>query len=361
MQSLETHRGRRQGMQLRDQPACPPSALRVRPAALQSRRRRSGAMAVLAVLPVHAIYAGFVLRESLVALTAILAIWTLDRGLACRPRPAGGLGLGRSGGALRRPGHPGPQHRPGTGCRGRLACPVATGPSTARAARCSGRVTAAGRDSSLGPGHVPRVWMHLSILIQAISNTISRGPFTTTSRGTPGPTSFTRWPMRRRSSGSSSSRCFIIAVYSTMILGLPLVAGAWLTPASDGTRMKPGRDVDLLVATHPGGVRAGDAQEHSRRDAGRPAWPVLSAGLRAGLADGGCGRDRPGCERSRSSRERLGLAGRDASSPWSGPTRPGPTTPRGWSSPISFTGRPSARRATGSRPIPSAFRRMPGS
>ena len=46
-------------------------------------RRRFGrevglwAMGVLAVLPVHAIYAGFVLRESLVALTAVLAIWTL--------------------------------------------------------------------------------------------------------------------------------------------------------------------------------------------------------------------------------------------------------------------------------------------
>ncbi len=36
-----------------------------------------GAMAALAVLPVHAIYAGFVLRESLVALTSILAVWAL--------------------------------------------------------------------------------------------------------------------------------------------------------------------------------------------------------------------------------------------------------------------------------------------
>ena len=36
-----------------------------------------GAMAALAVLPVHAIYAGFVLRESLVVLTSILAVWTL--------------------------------------------------------------------------------------------------------------------------------------------------------------------------------------------------------------------------------------------------------------------------------------------
>jgi hypothetical protein len=36
-----------------------------------------GAMALLAMLPVHAIYAGFILRESLVALTSILAVWTL--------------------------------------------------------------------------------------------------------------------------------------------------------------------------------------------------------------------------------------------------------------------------------------------
>jgi len=36
-----------------------------------------GTMAALAVLPVHAIYAGFILRESLVALVSILAVWTL--------------------------------------------------------------------------------------------------------------------------------------------------------------------------------------------------------------------------------------------------------------------------------------------
>jgi hypothetical protein len=36
-----------------------------------------GAMAALAALPVHALYAGFALRESLVALTSILAVWWL--------------------------------------------------------------------------------------------------------------------------------------------------------------------------------------------------------------------------------------------------------------------------------------------
>jgi hypothetical protein len=44
-----------------------------------------GAMAALAVLPVHAIYAGFVLRESLVALMSILAIWTLTEVLNSPP------------------------------------------------------------------------------------------------------------------------------------------------------------------------------------------------------------------------------------------------------------------------------------
>lgn len=53
------------------------------PALYGFARRRFGpsaalwSMAVLAVLPVHAIYAGFVLRESLVVLTSILAVWTL--------------------------------------------------------------------------------------------------------------------------------------------------------------------------------------------------------------------------------------------------------------------------------------------
>lgn len=42
-------------------------------------------MAVLAILPVHAIYAGFVLRESLVALMSILAVWTLSEVLHADP------------------------------------------------------------------------------------------------------------------------------------------------------------------------------------------------------------------------------------------------------------------------------------
>jgi dolichyl-phosphate-mannose-protein mannosyltransferase len=46
-----------------------------------------GAMAALAVLPVHAIYAGFEIRESLVALMSILAVWALSE--VCIAAPGG--------------------------------------------------------------------------------------------------------------------------------------------------------------------------------------------------------------------------------------------------------------------------------
>jgi hypothetical protein len=63
------------------------------PALYVFARRRYGcrvaiwAMATLAVLPVHAIYAGFVLRDSLVALLSILTIWTLTE--VCHAAPGG--------------------------------------------------------------------------------------------------------------------------------------------------------------------------------------------------------------------------------------------------------------------------------
>ena len=61
------------------------------PALYVFARRRYGcrvaiwSMAAMAVLPVHAIYAGFVLRESLVALMSILAVWTLSEVLHADP------------------------------------------------------------------------------------------------------------------------------------------------------------------------------------------------------------------------------------------------------------------------------------
>src|SRR5690606_34616428 len=52
-----------------------------------------GAMSLLAVLPVHAIYAGFALRESLVALTSILAVWFLAEIWHTRSGPAWGWAI----------------------------------------------------------------------------------------------------------------------------------------------------------------------------------------------------------------------------------------------------------------------------
>ena len=52
-----------------------------------------GAMAFLAVLPVHAIYGGFALRESLVALTSVLAVWTLTEVWSADRRAAWGWAL----------------------------------------------------------------------------------------------------------------------------------------------------------------------------------------------------------------------------------------------------------------------------
>ena len=60
-----------------------------------------GAMAALAVLPVHAIYAGFALRESLVALTSLLAVWTLTEVWSARTTRAawgGAVAAGLCGG-----------------------------------------------------------------------------------------------------------------------------------------------------------------------------------------------------------------------------------------------------------------------
>ena len=124
-------------------------------------------MAVLAVLPVHAIYAGFVLRESLVALTALLAVWTLTEvwntppasrrvwawaalaglcgGLAILARNTG-LALVAAAGlhAVFRLG------------RGRLGPVLALGGD------------GAARHSALGRGHRPRVWRAVLYVYQLL-------------------------------------------------------------------------------------------------------------------------------------------------------------------------------------------------
>ena len=176
--------------------------------------------------------------------------------------------------------------------------------------------------------------------IPAILNTTFPGLSTITTRETPSPRSFTRIENLPEIVRVKIKSLLIIAVYSTMIVGLPIVLGFW---RGLGRGEGSGRGTDLLVATIFARLRSGDAQEHRRRDAGRAARALLPAGLCAGAAAGGRGRP--------------GLAGlacgstaasfRGSPSPIvrsSGPTRPGPTTPRGSSSPISSTGPPCAGR-----------------
>ena len=118
------HRRRRQGVQLRRSTCWPCRPSTFSPGGDSIPRWRSGAMGVLAVLPVHAIYAGFVLRESLVALTAILAVWTLTE-IWHAPRAAGrAWAWAVLAGPVRRPGHPRPQHGAGPRCRGRACTPL---------------------------------------------------------------------------------------------------------------------------------------------------------------------------------------------------------------------------------------------
>ncbi len=246
-----------------------------------------GAMAVLAVLPVHAIYAGFVLRESLVVLTSILAVWTLTE--------------------VWQVGSDGPRTWALAALAGLCAGLAILARNTAMAI-----VVASGLYFLLA--RRPRqpiaalVWMGaigLVILPWALATYHEYGrPFYTY-------TSFFEynfsWTVHHYEKGNTQPSQFytaanlpaivrvkvksllIIVVYSTMIVGLPVVAGFFgrlrrARPA--GPRDRPAGRVDRP------GLRAGDAQERGRRDPGRPARPVLRAGLRADAAHGGCRADR---------------------------------------------------------------------
>ena len=152
----------------------------------------------------------------------------------------------------------------------------------------------------LGVGDFAQSMERRFIRIQAILNTTSPGRSTITRKGTRFLLSSTRWKTCPEIVRVKIKSLILIVVYSTMIVGLPIVVGfcrrlGWGNRA--GTRDRPaGRD-DLR------GVRAGDAQEHRRRDAGCPARALLFAGLRAHVARGHRGTDRAGWMRRASGRK----------------------------------------------------------
>jgi hypothetical protein len=201
-------------------------------------------MAVLAVLPVHAIYAGFVLRESLVALTSILAVWMIVEVWDAPGRRAPVAWSALAG-----------------LCGGLAILARNTGLALAAASGLNALVRLRRRPWLLV------IWgglVALTILPWAVATTREYGrPFY----------SYTNlfeynfsWTVHHYEQGNTRPEQFytlanapeivrvkvksliIIAVYSTMIVGLPLAAG-YLYRLRRGEGSEPGRDVDILTAT----------------------------------------------------------------------------------------------------------------
>jgi 4-amino-4-deoxy-L-arabinose transferase-like glycosyltransferase len=220
------------------------------PALYGFTRRRYGprvalwAMAALAVLPVHAIYAGFVLRESLVVLTSVLAVWTLTEVWQEETKGAAAWALSTLGGL----------------CAG-LAILART---TALALVAAAGLYFAFRRARRQPIAV-LLWMGtiaLTILPWSLATYREYGrPFHSY-------TSYFEynfsWTVHHYEKGNTRASQFytaangpeivrvkvksllIIVVYSTMIVGLPIVAGFF---GRLKTRGRPGRETDLLVAS----------------------------------------------------------------------------------------------------------------
>lgn len=218
------------------------------PALYGFARRRFGprvglwAMAVLTVLPVHAIYAGFVLRESLVVLTAILAVWTLTEVWQAERLGAWSWALAALAGLC-----------------GGLAILART---TALALVAAAGLYFVLRRSRRQPVAM-FIWMGaigLAILPWALATYREYGrPFYSY-------TSYFEynfsWTVHHYERGNTRAAQFytaanapeivrvkiksllIIVVFSTMIVGLPVVAGFFGRLRSRG---RPGRETDLLV------------------------------------------------------------------------------------------------------------------
>ncbi len=215
-------------------------------------RRRFGrevglwAMAALAVLPVHAIYAGFVLRESLVALTALLAVWSLTEVWNAPPGSRGVWAWAALAGL----------------CGGLAILARNTGLAL---------IAAAGLYSVFRLGRrqigVFLLWAAVVLLVVlpwalATYREYSEPFYSYTKyfeynfswtvhhfeQGNTRPEQFYTRANAPEIVRVKIKSLFIIAVYSTMIVGLPLAAGfgGRLIHGHSGS---PGRDADLLAAT----------------------------------------------------------------------------------------------------------------
>ncbi len=219
------------------------------PALYVFARRRYGpaialwSMAALAVLPVHAIYAGFILRESLVALMSILAVWTLTEVWhAARAGPsiwAWAVTAGLCGG---------------------LAVLARTTGLALLAAAGLYALVAHGRQR---PGALV-LWAGVAALVCLpwawITFEEYESPFYSYTnyfeynfswtvhhydKGNTLPSQFYTWKNTPEIVRVKVKSLLLIATYSTMILGMPIVLGFCRRL---GTRDSPGRETDLLVA-----------------------------------------------------------------------------------------------------------------
>jgi hypothetical protein len=220
------------------------------PALYGYARRRFGreialpSLGVLAVLPVHVIYAGFVLRESLVALLAILAVWGVSeiwharsQAEACIWGILGGIAAG-------------------------LAI-LARNTAFALAAAAAIWLLFRTRRRPL-PALLWGAAATLTILPWAAATYREYGvPFYTYTnyyeynfswtvhhfdRGNTRPEQFYTWDNAAEILRVKVKSLLIIAVTSTMIVGLPLAAG-FVHRLGTGGGSTPGRDADLLAAT----------------------------------------------------------------------------------------------------------------
>jgi hypothetical protein len=212
-------------------------------------RRRYGpevalwSMAALAVLPVHAIYAGFILRESLVAVVSIVAVWMLTEVLHARRDRAA-----YAWAAL-------------AGATGGLAVLARTTGLALLAAAALCAVATHGK-KRFGPLLLWVITAALVCLPWAWLTWLEyQSPFYSY-------TSFFEynfsWTVHHYDKGNTYPWQFytaenlpeivrvklkslgIIAVTSTMIVGLPVVLGFWRRLT---TRGSPGRETDLLAAS----------------------------------------------------------------------------------------------------------------
>ena len=163
-------------------------------------------MAALAILPVHAIYAGFVLAREPGGIGVDPGGLDALRGLPRRAQRAGHLGVGCRGGSMRRTGRP-LTHDGARAAGGRRSIRPGHARSRRLGLSCLWAAIA-------GLVCVPWAWMTLQeygfdhfIRIQAFSNITSPGRSIITTRATRFRRSFTRWQTCRRSCGSRSSRC----------------------------------------------------------------------------------------------------------------------------------------------------------